>query len=211
VLVVDRGWVPTGETSAAEVDPPAPPVGPVTVTVKLREDEPASGRSAPAGQVQAIAVDQVLAAAGMSGATTFAAYGGLVSESPAPAAALGQLPEPSTDPGSHLSYAFQWWVFALGGLVAFLVMARRELLDERDERAEAQGDDVLPEVAVVPAGDGPSLWPTRDDPRPPRRRPVPRRRAGDPNVPHRRGGRDEDAEDALIDAQLAASEQPPSR
>ncbi|WP_028048065.1 SURF1 family protein [Cellulomonas sp. URHD0024] len=201
VLVVDRGWVPTGETSAAEVHPPAPPTGSVTVTVKLRATEPASTRSAPAGQVQAIAVDQVLDAADMAGATTFPAYGGLTAETPAPAVALGPLPAPSTDPGSHLSYAFQWWVFALGGLVAFLVMARRELLEAR---VEAQDDGARPD-AVSPSGDGPALWPTRDDPRPARRRPEPRRRP-DPNVPHRRGGRDEDAEDALIDAQLAAAD-----
>ncbi|WP_426595442.1 SURF1 family protein [Cellulomonas sp. McL0617] len=203
VLVVDRGWVETGETSAAVVDPPAPPSGTVTVTVKLREDEPATRRSAPPRQVQAISVDQVLAAGGMAGATTFRGYGGLVSESPAPAVAHGPLQEPSTDPGPHLSYAFQWWVFALGGLLAFGSMARRELLEARYEAALGDEDP----VEIVPNGDGPALWPTRDDPRPVRRRPPARRTPSDPNVPHRRGGRDEDAEDALIDAQLAASEQ----
>lgn len=203
VLVVDRGWIPTGETSATVVDPPAPPSGTVTVTAKLREDEPATHRSAPPGQVQAISVDQVLAAGRVSGATTYDAYGGLVAESPAPAVVLGPLEEPSTDPGSHLSYAFQWWVFALGALVAFGSMARRELLEARYTDA----DDADPVEEVVPQGDGPVMWPTRDDPRPARRRPQPRRTVRDPNVPHRRGGRDEDAEDALIDAQLAATEQ----
>lgn len=202
LLVVDRGWVATGETSAAEVDPPAPPAGTVTVTVKLRESEPASTRSAPAGQVQAIAVGQVLAESDLAGAPTFEAYGGLTAESPAPATVLGPLPAPSKDPGSHLSYAFQWWLFAIGGLVAFLSMARRELLEARYEDAPP-----LEEEPSAPQGDGPVLWPTRDDPRPARRRPAPRRSALDPDVPHRRGGRDEDAEDALIDAQLAASDQ----
>ena len=42
---------------------------------------------------------------------------------------------------------------------------------------------------------GVELWPTRDTPRP-------RRAPSAPDVPRRRGGRDEDAEDALIDAQL---------
>ncbi|WP_034623461.1 SURF1 family protein [Cellulomonas sp. URHE0023] len=213
VLVVDRGWVATGETSAAAVDPPPPPAGTITVTVKLRQGERASGRSAPAGQVQAIAVDQVLDAADLAGAPTFEAYGGLTAESPAAAASLGPLPAPSKDPGSHLSYAFQWWLFALGGLVAFVYMARRELLESQDEGQpqDARLVDDEPRGASSPSqGDGPALWPTRDDPRPPRRRPVPRRSPADPNIPHRRGGRDEDAEDALIDAQIAASQQHPS-
>ena len=125
VLVVDRGWVPMGEDGSAEVDVPAAPAGDVTVTVRLRQGEAATGRDAPEGQVQTIAPAQVLAAGGATG-DPYAAYGGLLEEQPAPAETLGALPAPSTDPGSHLSYAFQWWVFALGGLVAFSVAARRE-------------------------------------------------------------------------------------
>ena len=143
---------------------------------------------------------------GADGPETFDAYGGLTAEVPSAATVPGPLPVPDTDPGSHLSYAFQWWTFALGGLVAFTYMARREVLEERE--GDAAPDDVVP---LEPLGDGTVLWPTRDDPRPARRRAVPRRRATDPNVPHRRGGRDEDAEDALIDAQLAEAEQRASR
>ncbi|MCC2333022.1 SURF1 family cytochrome oxidase biogenesis protein [Cellulomonas wangsupingiae] len=125
VLVVDRGWVPMGEDGSAAVDVPPPPAGDVTVTVRLRQGEAATDRDAPPAQVQAIAPAQVLAAGGTTG-EPYAAYGGLVAEQPAAGETLGALPAPSTDPGSHLSYAFQWWVFALGGLVAFSVAARRE-------------------------------------------------------------------------------------
>lgn len=125
LLVVDRGWVPTGADGTVAVDVPAPPRGDVTVTVRLRAGEATSRRDAPRGQVQAIAPAQVLAAGGVDG-EPYAAYGALVRESPAAGQALGALAAPSTDPGSHLSYAFQWWVFALGGLVAFSVAARRE-------------------------------------------------------------------------------------
>ncbi|ADG74580.1 conserved hypothetical protein [Cellulomonas flavigena DSM 20109] len=125
VLVVDRGWVPTGADGSVDVEVAAPPAGEVTVTVRLRPGEATSPREAPPGQVQAIAPAQVLAAGGVD-ATPFAAYGALVREDPAAAEPLGALAAPSTDPGSHLSYAFQWWVFALGGLVAFTVAARRE-------------------------------------------------------------------------------------
>jgi cytochrome oxidase assembly protein ShyY1 len=144
VLVVDRGWVPTGENGVDVTSVPAPPTGTVTVTVRLRPDEAASPRSAPAGQVQAISVAQVLAAGDAVPATdspgAYQAYGEVAAEDPGPDHALGTLPPPSTDPGSHLSYAFQWWTFALGSLVGFTVMARRELQD-----GSAAGPTVRPE------------------------------------------------------------------
>lgn len=170
-LVVDRGWVAWDDDASGELDVPAPPAGEVTVTVHLRPDEPADARSAPAGQVQAINVGQVLAAGG-SDAAWYGGYGGLVEESPAPSVALGALPAPSTDPGSHLSYAFQWWTFSAGSLVAFSWLARRELLEGAEEAA---------------AG-GPG-----DAPRPPRPAAPPSRR---------RRTSDEETEDALIDSQL---------
>ncbi|RMI13660.1 SURF1 family cytochrome oxidase biogenesis protein [Cellulomonas triticagri] len=127
-LVVDRGWVAWDDDASGEVSLPAPPSGEVDVTVHLRPDEPASERSAPAGQVQAIHVDQVLAAGGTDVAS-FGGYGAVVEERPAADVRLGSLPAPSTDPGSHLSYAFQWWTFAVGSLGAFGWLARRELLE----------------------------------------------------------------------------------
>ncbi|WP_217615722.1 SURF1 family protein [Cellulomonas sp. GbtcB1] len=175
-LVVDRGWVAWDDDASGEVAVPAPPSGEVTVTVHLRRDEAADPRSAPAGQVQAINVGQVLAAGG-SDAASYAGYGGLVDETPAPAVALGRLPAPSTDPGSHLSYAFQWWTFSVGSLAAFGWLARRELL----EGAEAAAGGA-PEGGAD--GDG--------TPRPARPAPASRRRRTS----------DEDAEDALIDSQL---------
>jgi cytochrome oxidase assembly protein ShyY1 len=127
-LVVDRGWVAWDDDASGEVSVPAPPEGEVAVTVHLRADEPASDRSAPAGQVQAIDVEQVLAAGGAQ-VESFGAYGAVVDEDPAAPDRLGALPEPSIDPGSHLSYAFQWWTFSVGSIAAFGWLARRELLE----------------------------------------------------------------------------------
>ncbi len=179
VLVVDRGWVAWGDDAAGPADVPPPPSGTVTATVRLRQDEPASTRSAPPGQVQAISVAQVLAAGAgtLVGAApdAFDAYGALVEEDPTPAQVLGALPTPSTDPGSHLSYAFQWWTFALGSLVGFGMLARREVVEGRE------GDRPGP-TSGSESGHGPG--PT----------PPPRRRA-------RSRLSDEETEDALIDSQ----------
>jgi cytochrome oxidase assembly protein ShyY1 len=130
VLVVNRGWVPYSGGTAAPATVPEPPSGVVDVVVRLRADEPAADNGAPTGQVQAIHVDQVLDA-GPGGAAwaegvAYDAYGSLVSEDPAPQDSPYDLPRPDTSPGSHLSYAFQWWVFAVGGVAGVLVMLSRE-------------------------------------------------------------------------------------
>ncbi len=135
VLVVDRGFVPLGKDSSEPDEFPAPPAGEVTITVTLRGDEPASDRGAPAGQVQAISTSQVLAAgpegAGWAEGRTVGAYGQLRSEDPAPSASLTPLPAPDLDPGSHLSYTFQWAVFAAGAIGGYVLLWRRETRGDR--------------------------------------------------------------------------------
>lgn len=127
VLVVDRGWVPTGDDPAQPAAVPQTPPGTVDVVVRLRPQEPDSSRGAPPGQVQAIAVDQVLAASGATGrAPDVLAYGVVASEDGAPVRDLGAVPRPDTDLGPHLSYAFQWWVFAVGALVGGVLLGVRD-------------------------------------------------------------------------------------
>src|SRR5690606_41862700 len=94
-----------------------------------------SGRGAADGRVQGISAAQVLAA-GPDGAAwaqgrTVSAYGALRSEAPAPAARLISLPEPNTDPGSHLSYAFQWGIFAIGAIGGYVTLWSRARGDLR--------------------------------------------------------------------------------
>ncbi|WP_029253274.1 SURF1 family cytochrome oxidase biogenesis protein [Paraoerskovia marina] len=130
VLVVDRGFVTWGEDSMSAAAIPDPPEGTVEVTGHLREDEPASDRQAPDHQVQAISTDQVLSEGADGGdwadGRTTGAYVALVSEDPAPQTALVPVPEPDTDPGSHLSYTVQWIIFAVGAVGGFIVLVRRE-------------------------------------------------------------------------------------
>lgn len=182
VVVVDRGFVPLGTDAVTPGDVPAAPEGTVEATVTLRADEPASDREAPQGQVQAIATDQVLAAGPEGGdwaaGRTVGAYGQLRAEDPAPAQPLQPLPKPDTDPGSHLSYAFQWGVFALGALAGFWLLVRRDRRDARGEDGTLTAGDLLAEH-------DPDAARPRRDPR--SRRPTA-----------------EDEEDALIDAQLDA-------
>ncbi|MBD8077594.1 SURF1 family protein [Cellulosimicrobium arenosum] len=182
VVVVDRGFVPLGVDAVTPGALPAPPPGEVEATVTLRPDEPASGRDAPGGQVQAISTDQVLAAGPDGGAwadgRTVGAYGQLRTEDPAPEQRLEALPKPDTDPGSHLSYAFQWCVFALGALIGFWLLVRRDRRDARGEDAALTAGDLI----------------AAHDPEAARGRRVPRDRR--PTA--------EEEEDALVDAQIGA-------
>ena len=182
ILVVDRGWVPPGESQADPDVVPAAPEGPATVVVRLRPEEavPSSGRSAQDGQVPTLnlgLVDEQVA-----GSIELGAYGVLVSEDPAPATAPEPLESPSEDPGPHLSYAIQWILFAVMGFgfIAYVIVTER-----RHRREDAA--DAAERAAAIAAGE------TVD---------APPASAAVANHRRRRAPRDRDAEseDALIDA-----------
>lgn len=140
VLLIDRGWLPAGQTGAAPEHVPAPPPGQVTVVARLRPAEPAGSRGAPPGQVQTITP----ATAGIdSEGLVENAYGVLAQETPAPSEALRAIPRPQIDEGPHLSYALQWFVFALLGFIALGWAANQE----RRALAEASGTAAPPKPA----------------------------------------------------------------
>lgn len=128
VLVVDRGWVPTGATGLEPDVVPPPPDGEVEVVVRLRPPEPPAERDAPPGQVHRI--DPARVADLLPGEDVVGgAYGVLASEQPGPDVAPVLLPRPETTEGPHLSYSLQWFVFAAGAFVAYGVLARRTARD----------------------------------------------------------------------------------
>lgn len=160
VLLIDRGWVPPGaDQPEPDVVPPAP-ADEISVTVRLRADEPvpSSGRSAPDGQVPTINTGLV---AEQTGVTMIddGLYGVMVSESPAPETRPNALASPSEDPGPHLSYAIQWILFAvmgfafIGYIIRTEVRHHREEADERPEprapRARRRDRDAEDEDAIL--------------------------------------------------------------
>lgn len=144
VFVVDRGWVPVGNTQDAPDAVPAAPDGPVTVIARLKPGEPElPGRTAPAGQIATIELHDIAERIGEP--TYTGAYGLMVSESPAPTERPTALPKPARDEGPHLSYAFQWVVFALLGFIGLGWAIRQEYRvvnaddpEERDRAAERE-------------------------------------------------------------------------
>lgn len=154
-LLVDRGWVPNGQTSDAPDQVPAPPSGVVTVTAHLLPTEPAKAGTLPAGQVASIDLARIATAGGR---TLLPAYGVLARESPAPATAPTRLPEPDDGGywGVNLSYAFQWGLFGIAGLAfPFVFLRRRRRLAAEDAAAVAEPAPAAPDHAgTVPATAG---------------------------------------------------------
>ncbi|PPF21265.1 SURF1 family protein [Rathayibacter sp. AY1A7] len=115
VFVVDRGWVPVGSTQDSPDAIPAPPEGEVTIVARLKPAEGRiDGRSAPAGQIATIQLDDL--STQLDEPLRTSAYGLLVAEAPAPVDAppLAAI-KPVADEGLHISYAIQWVLFAVMG------------------------------------------------------------------------------------------------
>jgi cytochrome oxidase assembly protein ShyY1 len=124
VLVIDRGWVAADGANTNPVEPPAIPNVSVTVVARLMPTEQTiPGRDAPAGQIATIHVPSI---AGRLNNPTFEAWYGRV-DSETPATVTGaRWEEPILDEGPHLSYALQWYVFALMGFIGYGWALRQE-------------------------------------------------------------------------------------
>lgn len=130
-LLVNRGWIPSGETARTRPDVPAPPAGRVTVIARLRQSEPpAGGASAPRGEIRRIDVPKIAKTLPYD---LYGGFGELVSEDPRPARAPRPLPAPEPSVGPHLAYAFQWFVFGLIAVAGVALLARREAQDAEGE------------------------------------------------------------------------------
>lgn len=110
VILVDRGWLPTGSKQDSPDVNPLPSAAQQSIVVRLLPSENSSGRSAPAGQLADL---NLVKAASVTGLPINTEWYGRVTQfekSPMP------LPKPAADEGNHLSYAVQWLVF---GAMAF--------------------------------------------------------------------------------------------
>ena len=184
-LLVVRGWVPQDSEESVPASPSPVPDGEITVTARLRPAEPVLDRVPPEGQAHSVNPTQIAQQLDLDAdALVAGAFGELATEQPE-AERPQALEAPETGLGPHLSYAFQWWIFALFFPGALVVRLRRQLqdLDEEDAAREADGpsgSDSTPRERSARA---------RTDHRPRRAVHAPRR------------GQDEEEEDALIDQQ----------
>ncbi len=125
VFVVDRGYLPTGQRQDTPDSIPEPASERVSVVVRLQASEPnLVGRTGVKGQLATVHVPDV--ATVVKRPTYTAAYGLMVSESPAAATRPTAMPEPTVDEGLHISYAIQWVLFAIGGFLGLGYAIRQE-------------------------------------------------------------------------------------
>lgn len=180
IVLIDRGWMKNGDGPVqAPENVPAPPSGTVTLTARLKAGEPDIGRDAPEGQIASIDLAGVSQRTGLDVAGS--AYGLLASEDPAPTTKPAPRPKPEADEGMHWSYALQWAAFGVLFFVGFGYAARQQARINREDR----------EAAAEAAANGGVLQHSA------------RRRQRAKVIKPRRDGalHDEEAEDALIDAE----------
>ncbi|SCK22161.1 SURF1 family protein [Streptomyces sp. WMMB 322] len=151
-VLVNRGWIEAGGDLTRFPDVPAPPRGKITVTGRAMADETseASGikdkQGLPPRQVMLINSGRL---AGTLDRPVLRGYLQLTSTSPKPAAGQPQrIPEPDhSSIGAHMAYAVQWWLFAAGVPVGWVILVRRESRDRAAAPGTAPSDGADPAEA----------------------------------------------------------------
>lgn len=153
-VLISRGWVATGESSDFPDLIPDPPSGDVLVMGRVKMWEPVlRGRGAPDGQVATINREDVQAQ--VSSELTPDFFLVVDNETPRPAITPLGAQRPVLDEGPHLSYTFQWFLFALMAFIGYGWLFRQEWraskgLPTRRERkaSDAEEEDALLERSV---------------------------------------------------------------
>lgn len=127
VFVVNRGWVSIGSRQDNPDVVPEAPDGRVVVSARLKAGEPTiDGKSAKAGSNQIATIHLPDVASRLDLPTYTGAYGIVATQEPTPASAPIVAPKPDLDEGPHLSYALQWYVFALLAFIGLGWALRQE-------------------------------------------------------------------------------------
>lgn len=138
VVLINRGWMSSENTTQRPTEIPAPPAGTVEVTGWLRADSTATGTPVQPdenGQVRAVSSE------GMTEwieAPLFPGFVDLREQTPAADEPLQVRPTPDLSGGPHFFYGLQWVFFALLGVTGFVYFAWLEIKDRR-EAATASG------------------------------------------------------------------------
>ncbi len=141
VLVINRGWLPTGAAQDFPDVVPEPPSGRVEIVARMKPGEPTiTGRGAPEGQIATIHLPE-LAERIQGGDVIEAGYALLDREAPAASERPLAAVRPVADEGPHLSYTFQWYLFGVLGFVGFGWALRHE---HRALRAAELGEPIAP-------------------------------------------------------------------
>lgn len=131
-LLVDRGWVPAGDSATDVPVVPPPPGGEVTIEARVLAGTRggAGAEGLPAGQVRQVAIPAIAADLPYP---VYGAYAALLPGEPGTGAA-DQPPRaiapPEISAGPHRGYAVQWFLFALVAVVGWFVLLRADTSED---------------------------------------------------------------------------------
>ena len=133
-LLVDRGWMKTGNVGTDTGAAPPPPSGRVTVVGWVRADATGDAATVTDRSTRAISSREI------AKTLDFPVYGGFVDvqkETPAPAHPLVHAELPDLGNGPHFFYGLQWWFFGVLAVFGFFYLAydeRKKLNAPKPER-----------------------------------------------------------------------------
>ena len=132
-VLVNRGWLATGNVGTTSPDLPAAPAGTVEVVGWVRADATGESTDVEDGSTRAVSSRAI------APTLPFPVYGGfvdLVDEDPAPEEPLAKEEPPDLGEGPHFFYGLQWWFFAALAVFGFGYLAwdeRRRVTGSRRE------------------------------------------------------------------------------
>ncbi len=133
-IVIERGWLATGNKQDYPDVVPLPTGEHLLLTGRIRLGEPKLDRGAPTGQIPSIDLAEMKRLSSVTGSDFFTKiYLRLRNESPASKSYPVSVSKPEIDEGNHLSYAFQWLAF---GVMAFIALGwgiRQEIRIRRSQ------------------------------------------------------------------------------
>ena len=132
IIVVNRGWISTGQNH--DLPDSIPPIvgGQIRLVGRLIHAQQRDARTAPKGQAMSIHPETLnLEWRFASDQLYRGAYLRLAAEAPASSSLPVLASRPDISEGNHLSYAFQWVLFALLGFGAIGVNIRQDLREKR--------------------------------------------------------------------------------
>jgi cytochrome oxidase assembly protein ShyY1 len=148
VVLVDRGFVASGQGGRIPTVIPPPPGGEVTVVGHVRRNEQGrrSATNPVNGQVRLINSDAIAA---VLGHPVLNGYLGLLEVTPPQTGGFTAVALPELSDGPHFWYAVQWFMFTGFAVAGIVVFIRGDLRDRRVEVAKATAAE-----ASTPAGQG---------------------------------------------------------
>jgi cytochrome oxidase assembly protein ShyY1 len=137
VFMLDRGWIAQDSDGRPSEVPPAPD-GEVSVTARLKAGEQRiAGRTSSGSEFATIDLEELAERVGEPSYT--GAYGIMIQTGADASEPPLALPRPVRDEGPHLSYALQWFVFALLAFIALGWFANQERKALSADAAERSG------------------------------------------------------------------------